>query len=153
MASLKARLASAEAIARHPRIRVTTLEVELGTTYTVDTVRALQHRQPHLRFIWLGGADILGQLHRWHQWRRLARSLPLAIFARPGHIGPALTSPAMAWLRRFRAPASKARRWTALTPPAIIFLETRRSALSATALRASHPTWYHPPQHPQKARP
>jgi nicotinate-nucleotide adenylyltransferase len=142
MASLKARLASAKAAARHPRIRVSAVEKTLGTRYTVDTVHALQRRHPNARFIWLGGADILGQFHRWHEWRRLAKAIPLAIFARPAHMGSSMRAPAMAWLRRWRRPAAKARRWTDFTPPAIMIFNTRLSTLSATSLRKSNPTWY-----------
>lgn len=142
MASLEARLALAKATARHPRIRPTTIEVELGTRFAVDTVQALQRRHPKARFIWLGGADILSQLHQWHQWRRFARLLPLAIFARPGHVGPALRAPAMAWLRRWRRPAAQASRWTDFTPPAIIILQIRMTPLSATTLRKARPSWY-----------
>lgn len=154
MASLAARLASADAVARHPRIRPTIIEVELGTRFAVDTVRALQRRQPNARFIWLGGADILTELHQWRQWRRFARLLPLAIFARPGHVGPALRAPAMAWLRRWRHPAAQASRWTAFTPPAIMLFNIRMSPLSATTLRKASPTWYDTPQTTaKKARP
>ena len=154
MANLNARLASAKAAARHPRIRPSAIESTLGTRYTVDTVQALQRRHPNTSFIWLGGADILGELHRWHEWRRFARTLPLAIFARPGHIGAALASPAMAWLRRWRRPAAQARRWTDFTPPAIMFFDIRMSPLSATSLRKSRPTWYtHPQNTREKARP
>lgn len=142
MASLAARLASAHAAARHPRIRPTSIESRLGTRFAIDTVAALQHRHPNTRFIWLAGADILAELHRWHRWRPFARRLPIAIFARPGHVGPALTAPAMAWLRRWRRPATSAAHWPSAAPPAIYVFHIRQSPLSATALRKSDPTWY-----------
>lgn len=150
MASLEARLASANAAARHPRIRPTDIEASLGTRFAVDTVHALQRRHPEARFIWLGGADIVAELHRWHEWRRFARSVPLAIFARPGHVGGAMRAPAMAWLRRWRRPPSQARRWTDFSLPAILFFDIRMSALSATSLRKSRPTWYDTAQNTQK---
>ncbi len=152
MASLEARLASARAIARHPRIRPSTIEAELGTRFAVDTVAALQRRQPDARFIWLAGADILDELHQWRRWRHFARLLPIAIFARPGHIGSALTAPAMAWLRRWRRPAAAAARWTEFSTPAIMVFNIRQSNLSATTLRKQHPRWYNNPQNiPKKA--
>ena len=145
MASLAARLASARAVARHPRIRPTGIEVELGTRFAVDTVTALQRRYPANRFIWLMGADILPQLHRWHRWRALARRVPIAVLARPRYMGAALVSPAMAWLRRWRQPSQResgrARDWTTWTLPAIIVLDIRQTALSATAIRAADPDW------------
>ena len=141
MASPEARLASAKAQARHPRIRPTLIEADLGTRFAVDTVAALKARRPDVRFIWLMGADILPELHRWRQWRRFARSLPIAVLARPRYMGPALASPAMAWLRRWRHPRAGAARWTRWTLPAIILLDIRQTALSATALRAADPDW------------
>jgi nicotinate-nucleotide adenylyltransferase len=141
MAPLPMRLASAQAEARHPRILPMTIEVELGTRYAVDTVTALQHRYPDARFIWLAGADILPELHRWRRWRELLRRVPIAVMARPRYMGPALVSPAMAWARRWRRPASAASDWTRWTLPAIIVLDIRQTALSATALRAADPLW------------
>ncbi|KPF65667.1 nicotinate-nucleotide adenylyltransferase [alpha proteobacterium AAP81b] len=141
MASLGARLASAEAAARHPRIRPMIIEAELGTRYAVDTVTLLKRRMPDKRFIWLMGADILPELHRWQRWRAFAAAIPIAVLARPGYQGPARRSPAMAWLRRWRQPVTQARHWTGWTPPAIIILDIRTAPESATAIRAADPDW------------
>jgi nicotinate-nucleotide adenylyltransferase len=141
MAPLAARLASAEAQARHPRIKVSALETELGTRFAVDTVAALQARFPDTRFIWLAGADILPELHRWRRWRELLRRVPIAVLARPRYMGAALVSPAMAWARRWRRPRSAASQWTRWTLPAIIVLDIRTTPLSATAIRATDPDW------------
>ncbi len=46
MAPLAIRVARAKAVARHPRIKVTALEEQLGTRFAVDTVAALQRRFP-----------------------------------------------------------------------------------------------------------
>ena len=141
MASLPDRLESAQQIARHPRIVPTAIEAELGTQYAVDTVAALQHRFPDVAFIWLMGADILPQLHRWQRWRAFANLLPIAVLTRPRYMGAALVSPAMAWARRWRHPVGRARDWTRWTLPAIIVLDIRPTALSATAIRAADPDW------------
>lgn len=117
------------------------IEAKLATRYAVDTVAALRRRHPDTAFIWLMGADILPELHRWHRWRGFARSLPIAVLARPRYMGGALVSPAMAWLRRWRQPPGRARDWTRWTLPAIIVLDIRQTALSATAIRAADPDW------------
>lgn len=135
------RFRSAVAAARHPRLRPMVIEAELGTRYAVDTVRALQRRMPDTAFIWLMGADILPELHRWYRWRTFARHVPIAVLARPRYMGVALVSPAMAWLRRWRQPVGKARDWPQWTLPAIIVLDIRQTALSATAIRAVEPDW------------
>src|SRR6187549_417540 len=59
MAPYEARLASAQAMARRSPIRVSDIERELGTRYTIDTVRALNRLHPGTRFIWLLGSDTL----------------------------------------------------------------------------------------------
>ena len=141
MAPLAARLASARRAARHPRIRPSAVEVALGTRYAVDTVAALQHRHPKSRFIWLAGADILPELHRWHRWRGLLHRLPIAVLARPRYMGPAMRAPAMAWARRWRRPQGTAADWTGWALPAIVVLDIRATPLSATALRAADPHW------------
>lgn len=138
MAPLAARVASARAAARHPRIRVLALPQD---RYTVDTVRVLRQRHPQHRFIWLMGADNLAQLDRWHDWRGLARTVPIAVFARPGYSLAGLGAPAMAWLRRWRRASGSSREWTRWTLPAIVMLELRLDRRSATAIRASDPDW------------
>ena len=141
MAPLAARLASARKAARHPRIRPTAVEARLGTRYAVDSVTALQHRHPNTRFIWLMGADILPELHRWQRWRRLLARLPIAVMARPRYMGPALRSTAMAWARRWRRRQGTAANWPGWTLPAIVVLDIRASPVSATAIRAADPHW------------
>jgi nicotinate-nucleotide adenylyltransferase len=141
MAPLAARFASARRQARRAPIRVSAIERELGTRYTVDTLRALVRRYPKVRFVWLMGADNLAQLHRWRDWRGLARTMPIAVVARPGYDQPALAAPAMAWLGRFRrSPASLLRRkgWSA---PALVHLSTDPDPRSASALRRADPQW------------
>ena len=86
--------------ARRAPIRVTAIERELGTRYTVDTLRALARRYPGRRFVWLMGADNLAQFHLWRDWRRIAREVPIAVIARPGYDDDALAGVAMGWLRR-----------------------------------------------------
>ena len=115
MAPLPARLASAQRIARHSRIRATAIERQFGTRYTVDMLARLVRRYPAREFIWIMGADNLADFHRWRQWRRIARTVPIAVIARPGYDGAARTGKAWAWLRRFVRPPSQAKRCASCT--------------------------------------
>lgn len=142
MAPLAARLASARRMARGAPIRATAIERELGTRYTVDTLRALVRRYPDRRFIWLMGADNLAQFHRWRDWRRIAALVPIAVATRPGYGGAALKAPAWGWLRRFVRPAAMARNWTEWRPPALVLLSLPPDRTSATAIRAANPDWH-----------
>jgi nicotinate-nucleotide adenylyltransferase len=141
MAPLSARVRSAQKAARRSPIRVTAIERELKTRYTVDTLTALVRRYPNRRFIWLMGGDNLGQFHRWRAWRRIARLMPIAVIARPGYTGAAHANRAMGWLREFVHPARHAKHWTGWRPPALVQLRFRPDKTSATALRRAHPDW------------
>lgn len=142
MAPLAARLASARRAARGLPIRVTAVERELGTRYTVDTLRALKRLHPKRRFVWLMGADNLAQLHRWKEWRKIAAAMPIAVIARPGYDGAARAARAMGWLRRFVRPAAGVRQWTRWRPPALVFLRLPPDPTSATGIRAADPNWH-----------
>jgi nicotinate-nucleotide adenylyltransferase len=142
MAPLGARLRSAQALARRAPIRVTAIERDLGTRYTVDSVHALIRRYPKHHFIWMMGADNLGQFARWRDWRGIARALPIAVIARPGYDGDAQAGPAMGWLRRFVRRADHAERWTDWRPPALVQLRFRPDPRSATAVRQAAPNWH-----------
>jgi nicotinate-nucleotide adenylyltransferase len=142
MAPLPARFRSARKAARRLPVRVTAIERELGTRYTADTLNALARRFPGRRFIWLMGADNLAQFHRWRDWRKIARTVPIAVIARPGYDGAAHAARAMGWLRRFVRPASQAHDWTRWRPPALVLLKLPPDPMSATALRAADPDWH-----------
>ena len=144
MAPPGVRLASARAMARRARIRPTDIEARLGTVFTVDTVATLQRRYPNHRFIWLMGDDNLAQFHRWRDWRRLAREVPIAVIARPGYDRAAHAAVAMSWLRRFVRPAGQATMWTMWRLPALVLLRFRPDPTSATRLRQADPAWQRP---------
>lgn len=142
MASFEDRFASAQAAARRSRIRVSDFERDVGTRYTIDTVRKLKLRYPNDRFIWLMGGDTVAEFHQWKHWRKLAESLPIAVIHRPGYDRKAHAARAMGWLRRFVRPSSQARHWTDWSAPAILLLRLPPDPTSATVLRAHDPNWH-----------
>lgn len=78
------RLARAQAVMRHPRVKITALEAVLGTRATADTIDRLRAIYPGVTFVWLMGADNLVQFHRWGRWRDILRSVAVGVLARPG---------------------------------------------------------------------
>ena len=145
MAPFAARLRSARGMARRAPIRASDIEARLGTRYTADTLTALVRRYPRRRFVWIMGADNLAQFHRWREWRRIARTVPIAVVARPGYDGGARAAPAMGWLRRWRRPAAEARRWTEWSVPALVLLRFLPDPTSATLIRRRDPEWHRHP--------
>jgi nicotinate-nucleotide adenylyltransferase len=142
MAPLPARLASARKMARRAPIRATGIEAELGTRYTIDTLKKLVRRYPDRQFIWIMGADNLVQLPQWRDWRGIARLMPIAIIARPGYNGRTHAARALGWLRRFVRPADQKKHWTDWRPPALVFLRFSPDVRSATAIRQADPRWF-----------
>ena len=142
MASLAARLASAKAQARRAPIRVSALEREANTRFTVDSLRKIKNRWPKRRFIWLMGADNLAQFHRWKAWRAIARAMPIAVIARPGYDGAAMASPAMVWLSRYRRTAASMKNRNGWSAPALVILKFDPDPRSASAIRSADPQWF-----------
>ncbi len=136
MAPLEARLASALVRADDPRIVATDLERELGTVHTAETLSALKARFPDHRFVWLMGADLLLQIPRWHRWRSIFYTVPVAVFARPPYSVRALSSRAARRFDRARIRPFAAGSLAARMPPAWVFLSIRPHAVSATRIRA-----------------
>ena len=135
---LARRIAAAIGVARHPAIRVTGIEADLGTTYTAETLARLLPRLPGVAAVWMMGADNLATFNRWRDWQRIAAALPIAVFNRPGLGLRALASPAARALSRFRLDAGDASLLAVTQPPAWIFLPSPHIDISSTALRNRH---------------
>ena len=137
MAPFADRLRDAKTIAAADRrIRVSDIEASLGTTYTADTLKALERRFPRARFVWLMGGDNLLQFPYWQRWQDIFRTVPVAVFARPGTSLKALAGQAARRFARARLPGSAARRLAVTQPPAWVFFHTRLDPRSATRIRA-----------------
>ncbi len=122
------RLAAAAAIADGRRIVATGIEAALGTRYTCDTLPALRRRFPHVRFVWLMGADNLVDLPRWHAWRRIAGTMPFTVMPRPSYNHAALAGLAAQRLHAARRPVHEAGVLALQSPPAWMFLPTPQHA-------------------------
>ena len=140
MAAFTERMASAKAMARHPRIRVSDLEAKLGTRYTADTLETLTRRFPKTHFVWIMGADNLRQISRWKNWTSIFRSVPVAVFDRAPYAWGALASHAAQRFRRYRRRTSSAAKLAVTKPPAWMFFHTQLHPASATAIRAGRRT-------------
>jgi nicotinate-nucleotide adenylyltransferase len=135
LAALHVRLAASQALVDDPRIVVTGIESEIGSTYTLDTLRYLKRRATGARFVWIMGADNLAQFHRWRDWEEIAATFPMLVVDRPGSSFAALSSRAGQALARWRRPERDAAGLAMREAPAWVFLHGRRSALSSSALR------------------
>lgn len=135
---LPARMAAARRLMPEPRVDVTGFEAQIGTRYTLHTLRYVTRRCPGVRFVWIMGADNLRQFHRWQGWREIARLMPIAVIDRPGATLKSTASRAAQALAHWRVAdgsllsRSHARRAGA---PRWTFVHGPRSTLSSSALR------------------
>ena len=135
LAALNARIEAARQLDVGPRVVVTDIEAQINSRFTYGTLRWLKRRAPGIHFVWIMGADNLGQFHLWRHWRSIADLVPIVVVDRPGSTLKAVSSPAGAALARWRAPERDATRFATMRPPALLFLHGPRSSLSSTALR------------------
>lgn len=134
LADYATRLASAKALAQHPRIRVLDIEAKRGLYYTIDTLRFLRARHRH-RFVWLMGADNLAGFHRWRAWRAIAKLVPIAVLDRAPYGLRALHGRFALRFASQRYRGSRAALLPLADAPAWAYLTIPRHPLSATHLR------------------
>ena len=80
------------AVARTPGFELELAELgRPGPSYTVDTLRALQARDPEVELTLLIGADAAAELEAWREASEVARLATVVVFGRAGM--PAPTSP------------------------------------------------------------
>lgn len=137
MALLEKRVAEAKKVANGRQIDVTDIELELGSRYTADTLQSIKSLFPKVHFVWIMGADNLVQMHHWYEWRKIFRTMPVAVFARPAYSGRALNAKVARRFSRFRLPGRRARSLVTRPAPAWTFLDTVLDGTSATRIRAS----------------
>ena len=134
--SLSERIATSRRLARDPHIDVTAFEAAHRIRYTADTLALLRQRRPDVRFVWIMGADSLASFHRWQDWRKIVRTMPIAVVDRPGATLAILSSPMAKTFSRFRLSEADAAALPFRKAPAWVFLHGPRSPLSSTALRS-----------------
>lgn len=137
-AEYEKRLSMAREIANHQDIVVSDFEKRRNLQYTVDTLGQIKDANPNAEFVWLMGADSLGNFHRWKDWRRIAELAPIAVFNRPGFGDTALESEAARALAPFRMTHGDDD-LLSRAPPVWVYFADTDNPLSSTALRAAKP--------------
>ena len=136
LAPLARRIADCEAVTSNPRIKVTACELRFATRFTADTLAHIVTRNPLVDFVWIMGADNLGQLHLWERWRTIADTMPIAVIDRPGSTLALHSAKAAHALRRYRIDENDASLLPSCRAPAWVFLHGPRNSLSSTTIRS-----------------
>ena len=135
MAPFEERMASAREIANDQHIIVSDMEKSMQTVYTIDTIVQLKKKLPQHHFVWLMGADNLVQFDQWKSWRKIADTVPFAIFNRPSYSMPSLESVAAKELEKYRISNDKASMLATLRPPAWVYYQSSKNPASSTEIR------------------
>lgn len=123
-------------LTRHNRaFHVSDIEHQAGLRYTYDLVKLLRQQSPHAKLVWIMGGDSLMTFHFWKDWQKLARTIPIAVVARPGFEVAARVSPFSKLLSAYRLPGNAARILPQQTAPAWTYLPAPLNPISSTALR------------------
>jgi nicotinate-nucleotide adenylyltransferase len=72
------------AVAGDERFAVSTVELDRGLRYTVDTLRALAEEHAGAELVFIMGSDSLLQFETWHEPRAILELCRLAVAVRPG---------------------------------------------------------------------
>ena len=136
------RVQTISALGLTPRMKISHMERDFGTHYTIDCLKAAQKRWPQHRFVLLIGADNWAQLPKWRQWRAIIELMPIAIIARSqnGRAGTQTrlqrSRPAQQFAHR-RLPQSQINSLKDRRPPAWCYLHTPLNRLSSHQLRSN----------------
>ena len=79
---LDERMKLCENLVDHPKILITDIEKEIGTTITYYTIKTLKKYYADTQFVWISGMDNALGLHRWHHWRDLLKEIPMVHLTR-----------------------------------------------------------------------
>jgi len=72
------------AVAGDARFTVSTVELDRGLKYTVDTLRALAEEHAGAELVFIMGSDSLLQFETWHEPQAILELCRLAVAVRPG---------------------------------------------------------------------
>lgn len=134
-APLAQRVAYAQQVAKHPKLKVIAWEQALGECRTVPVLRILNQRCARLKLAWIMGSDSLYSLPQWHLWPLLFKENFVAVCPRPGYCSSIHAAKAAHRFRRARLPGSQAKALFAHEKPAWTVLPMPLEAVSSTQLR------------------
>ena len=135
-APLSERMQASAAMIKHPAMTVTDLERRLGTRYTAETLSRLVDQYPGVRFVWLMGADNLGQFDQWQDWQWIMETVPIGVMARPGDRISARMSKAARVYRQHKVSGRASHLLAAGDAPRWCFINMPMSDASSSAIRA-----------------
>ncbi len=137
--SYNSRVKTVDALGLPYRMKISHMERDFGTQYTIDTLKRARKRWPNIRFVFLMGADNFGQLPLWRDWHGIMETLPVAVIGRPAKSGAVNIKPRLGRVAKAystsRVPETAAKTLKNKTAPAWAYLTPPLNGLSSTAIR------------------
>jgi len=113
-------------VSKESRIIVSSLEAEINTSNSYDTLSYLASHFPETHFIWIMGVDCFKEFHLWENYDKFPELVDIMIFNREGYEDLRTNSVAG---KLFRARTCKK------YESGVIFIEEKLSNLSSTDIR------------------
>lgn len=132
------RAKTVEALGLPYQMRVSHIESQLGTQFTVDLLRELFRRHPRKRFVYMIGADNLLQMPAWKDWQTIFDLVPIAVIARTGLSLKSRMGHVAQQMSAARIPETHASSLKDRDAPAWTYLTLPLNSLSSTAIRAQN---------------
>ncbi|MBL0848936.1 MAG: nicotinate-nucleotide adenylyltransferase [Candidatus Liberibacter ctenarytainae] len=133
--SLSERIALSTKLVKNPYIHITAFEASHNYTHTFNTICQVKSRSKSVQFVWIMGADNIKTFHQWHHWKRLVRTVPIAIIDRFDTTLNYISSPMAKAFNYARLDESLSNTLCNKSPPAWIFIHNRHYIISSTILR------------------
>ena len=131
-ANINSRLSSTTIIKNKYKIKAQALELQLGTSFTYDTIKKLKTIMPRVNFYWSMGADNLLNMHNWKNWKKIFYLCPIIVFDRPNYFYKAMSSKTAKYFWENRHDINKLRKKKL---PAWCFLNTKLDYNNSTSIR------------------
>lgn len=131
--SLEQRYESAKKIARDPRIIISDYERFLPNTYTYTLVERLSSMYKNVSFHYIIGADNMMQFHKWKEWKRIIKRVPLIVFDREQNHRIIRSSRLFQIIGNFKVTSQEQK---VLRGYEWRYVKIRRNPLSSTLIRA-----------------
>lgn len=136
----------AVATRRDPRSRLCDYELNSHSSFTIDTLRALQRKyRSRVRFYFIAGGDALRDFHKWHRFEALLRDFHIIFVQRP-ETGTILPDPRVAACvrpyRKSEVPWDRGSFLIDVGAPGVSSTEIRRAATPALVRKWVPPEVY-----------
>jgi len=129
------RLSTANKLKKSYKIKVLSLEYNIGTKFSYDTIKVLKKSLPNINFFWIIGADNLCDMHLWYKWKKIFRLCPVVVFNRPGYTKKALFSKTAHFFWSNKVDSNKIRVCKNYSLPLWTFVNKRMVNHSSSAIR------------------